>query len=91
MLAGELSAASRGFSGMCWNEGPSRSFLESIGAVDQPFRLELGVSEEAWYCTACKKLVLDVGAALKRSGPNYVWKNGRTVLPDDTDSEEREP
>ena len=91
MLKGELRSTGRGLAGMCWNEGPSRSFLESFGATDQPGRLELGISEEAWYCTACRKLVLDVGAALKRGGPNYVWKNGKVVVPDDTDSEEREP
>lgn len=90
MLKGELRSTGRGLAGMCWNEGPSRSFLESFGATDQPGRLELGISEDAWYCAACRKLVLDVGAALKRGGPNYVWKNGKVVVPDDTDSGERE-
>ena len=89
MLAGNLYCAGRSL-GMYWSERPSRSFLESFGTAEQPRRLELSVSEEACYCTACQKLVLDVGAALKRSGPNYIWKNGRVVLPDDANSEERD-
>jgi len=47
--------------------------------------LHLGYYEEAWYCTDCKKMVVDVGQALQQQRPNYEWKNGKIVFPEETE------
>jgi len=78
MLWGNLFGSSRGW-GMTWEEGRKKSFLESIGTSGQAKRFDLGHCEEAWYCTECRKLVLDIEAAMKTAGPSVVWVNGKPV------------
>ena len=92
MLAGNLyGSMHRGtVSGMDWREGEHKSFLETLGASETGRYLSLGSYEEAWYCEACQKMVLDVGLALKRSGPNYVWKDGKVVFPEQEETENQE-
>lgn len=82
MLWGNLFSSGRSL-GMTWEEGREKSFLESFGVDDRTKRLELGRSEEAWYCTECRRLVLDIDTAMKSAGPNYVWKNGKVVFPEE--------
>ena len=89
MLPGELYTATMGgrSSRIIWQEGHHQSFLEGLGTVGQPKALELGTCENAWYCTDCRKLVMDINATLKSAGPNYVWENGKVKLPDRKDEE----
>lgn len=62
-----------------WREGECKGFLDSLRFTGQ--MVDMGYYEEAWYCTKCRKLVMDVGLALESSGPNYVWENGKVKLP----------
>ena len=87
MLSGNLyGGTSRGSaSPLTWREGAHKSWLERIGTPEQEQYLELGSYEEAWYCPDCQKLVLDVALALKQQRPNYEWKNGKIVFPEETE------
>lgn len=62
-----------------WREGECKGFLDSLRFTGQ--MVDMGYYEEAWYCTKCRKLVMDVGLAMKRAGPNYVWENGKVKFP----------
>ena len=77
------SGGQRGYGALEWREGGHKSWLERIGTREQELYLQLGCYEEAWYCTECQKLVMDVGLALQQQRPNYVWKDGKVVLPED--------
>ncbi len=89
MLSGNLySGMNRGtYQGLAWHEGAHKSWLEQMGKPAQERYLELGYYEEAWYCTDCKKMVLDVGLALKQQRPNYEWKDGKIVFPEEETEE----
>lgn len=89
MQMGQLyGSASRGtYSGMTWREGAHKSFLESIGNPARERRLNLGYYETAWYCEACQKMTLDVGLALESARPNYEWKDGKIVFPEEETEE----
>lgn len=39
-----------------------------------------GLYAPCWQCKLCRKVVADIP---RKSGPNYVWKNGKVVLPED--------
>lgn len=71
------------YMGLFWREGAHKSFLESIGKPAQDRYLELGAYEEAWYCEDCKKMTMDIGLALENVRPNYVWKDGKVVFPEE--------
>lgn len=89
MVWGNLFAGSGGSqtSGwLQWREGAHQGFLDSLRFTGR--KVDLGAYEEAWYCTACRKLAMDVGLALKRSGPNYVWENGKVKFPKEEPEEE---
>lgn len=80
MTGGNLySAEGRSTGCLCWQEGGYKSWLDRMKPQEQ--YLSLGCYEEAWYCAACQKLVLDVDVALKSHGPNYEWKDGKIVFP----------
>ena len=84
MMWGHLFAGtggSRTSGWLQWREGAHKGFLDSLRFTGR--KMDLGAFEEAWYCTECRKLVMDVGLALKRSGPNYVWENGKVKFPEE--------
>jgi len=87
MLSGNLySSQNRGvYEGLSWYEGSHKSWLEMMRNPAQEQFLHLGYYEEAWYCTDCKKMVVDVGQALQQQRPNYEWKNGKIVFPEETE------
>ena len=87
MLSGNVygNAGRSGSASITWIEGADKSFLERIGNHGERY-FALGAVNEAWYCEACGKMVLDVDAEMRKTGPNYVWKNGKVVLPEDEDS-----
>ena len=87
MVWGNLYCNGRTY-GMIWEEGQKKSFLEAFGTDNQTKCLNLGYSEEAWYCTECQKLILDIQAAMSRSGPNYIWKDGKIVFPKEEEKTE---
>ena len=88
MLAGNLySGGQRGYGPLEWREGDHKSWLERIGTPKQEQYFQMGCYEEAWYCTACQKMVLDVGLALQQQGPNYEWKDGKIVFPVEKEEE----
>ena len=68
-----------------WREGEHKGFLDSLRFKGQT--VDLGYYEEAWYCGTCRKLVLDAGLAMKRAAPNYVWKDGKVVFPEEHEEE----
>lgn len=39
-----------------------------------------GLYAPCWQCKPCRKLVADIPG---ERGPNYVWKNGKVVLPEE--------
>ena len=89
MLSGNLygSTSRSAASPLTWREGGHKSWLERIGTPEQEQYLVLGSYEEAWYCTDCQKMVLDVGLALKQQRPNYEWKDGKIVFPEEETEE----
>ena len=86
MLSGNLygSAGRSGTANVTWREGADKSFLERIGNRSERY-FTIGAVAEAWYCETCGKMVLDVEAEMRKTGPNYVWKNGKVVLPEEED------
>ena len=68
-----------------WREGEHKGLLDSLRFKGKT--VELGWYEEAWYCETCRKLVLDAGLAMERAGPNYVWKDGKVVFPEEHEEE----
>ena len=89
MLSGNLygSTSRSAAQPLTWREGAHKSWLERIGTPEEEQYLALGSYEEAWYCTECRKLVLDVGLALKQQRPNYEWKDGKIVFPEEETEE----
>lgn len=88
MVWGNLFAGSGGSrtSGwLQWREGAHQGFLDSLRFTGR--KVDLGAYEEAWYCMECRKLVMDVGLALKRSGPNYVWENGKVKFLEESEED----
>lgn len=83
MLYGFLYGNSRG--SMQWREGPWRGGLDAMRFTGR--KIDLGGSETAWYCTTCRKLTLDIEAMLEKVGPNYVWKDGKIVFPEENEEE----
>ena len=84
MLSGNLySGGQRGYGPLEWREGAHKSWLDRIGTPKQEQYFQLGCYEEAWYCTDCRKMVVDVGLALQQQRPNYEWKDGKIVFPED--------
>ena len=83
MLCGVLYGNSRG--GTQWREGPYRGGLDTLRFTGR--KIDLGGSETAWYCTSCRKLTLDIEGMLEKAGPNYVWKDGKVVFPDENEEE----
>ena len=77
MLVGFLYGSSRG--GMQWREGPWRGGLDAMRFTGR--KIDLAGSETAWYCTSCKKMVMDIEGILEKAGPNYVWENGKVKFP----------
>ena len=81
---GNLYAARGSGSGvgfLQWREGEHKGFLDSLRFTGR--MVNMGWYEEAWYCESCRKLVLDAGIAMERSGPNYVWENGKVKFPEE--------
>ena len=68
-----------------WREGEHKGFLDSLRFTGR--MVNMGWYEEAWYCETCRKLVLDAGLAMERAGPNYVWKGGKVVFPEEHEEE----
>ena len=84
MCSGNLySGGQRGYGALEWREGARKSFLERLGKAEQERYLQFGCYEEAWYCEDCGKLVMDVDLALQQQRPNYEWKDGKIVFPED--------
>jgi len=81
------SGGQRGYGPLEWREGVRKSFLERLGKAEQARYLQLGCYEEAWYCEDCRMLVLDVGLALQQQRPNYEWKDGKIVFPEEETEE----
>ena len=73
MVAGTLYGQSRG--GMQWRKGGYQGFLDSLAFTGM--KIDLGAYEDAWYCPACQKMTLNIGRAMEKAGPNYVWKDGK--------------
>ena len=85
---GNLYAARGGSGGgafLQWREGEHKEFLDSLRFTGR--MVNMGWYEEAWYCGTCRKLVLDAGLAMERAGPNYVWKDGKVVFPEEQEEE----
>ena len=89
MFAGNLYSSVRGgvYQGLEWREGEHKNFLGRLGKAEQERCLQLGYYEEAWYCEDCRRLVMDVGLALKQQRPNYEWKDGKIVFPEEETEE----
>lgn len=83
MLSGFLYGNGRG--SMQWREGPWRGGLDALRFTGR--KIDLGGSEEAWYCASCQKLTLDIEGMLEKAGPNYVWKDGKVVFPEELEEE----
>lgn len=83
MLYGFLYGNGRGT--MQWREGPYRGGLDAMRFTGQ--KIDLGGSETAWYCISCRKMTMDVEGMLEKAGPNYTWKDGKIVLPEETEDE----
>ena len=81
------SGGQRGYGPLEWREGVRKSFLERLGKAEQARYLQLGCYEEAWYCEDCRMLVLDVGLALQQQRPNYEWRDGKIVFPEEETEE----
>ena len=81
MVYGTLYGRSRGSAGVGsleWLEGGYRSWLDKLAFTER--KIDLGLYETAWYCEACRKMTLDIGCAMEKAGPNYVWENGKPVI-----------
>ena len=82
MVAGTLYGRSRGGAGtigrLQWLEGGYRSLLDTLGFTGS--KIDLGFYEDAWFCPDCQKMTLDIGRAMEKAGPNYVWENGKPVV-----------
>lgn len=85
MTAGELFACGQSMR-MVWQEGRRKRFWEARDSEESAGLLNLGGCEDAWFCADCKKLVLDVDAAMKSRRPNYTWEKGRVVLEGEEDA-----
>jgi sarcosine oxidase delta subunit len=86
MLSGNLySGGQRGYGPLEWREGTHKSWLDRIGTPKQEQFFQMGCYEEAWYCAGCRKMVVDVGLALQQQGPNYEWKDGKIVFPEESE------
>ena len=72
MLYGVLYGSGRA---MQWREGPYRGGLDAMRF--NGWKIDLGGSEAAWYCTDCRKVTIDIEGMLEKAGPNYVWKDGK--------------
>ena len=85
MLSGNLYSGMdrRTYQGLSWYEGSHKSWLETMRMPEEEQFLHLGYYEEAWYCADCRKMVMDVGLALKQQRPNYEWKDGKIVFPEE--------
>ena len=80
MLGGFLYGGGRSGS-MQWREGPWQGGLDALRFTGR--KIDLGGSETAWYCTSCRKLTLDIEGMLEKAGPNYEWKDGKIVFPEE--------
>ena len=82
MVYGTLYGRSRGGGGtigsLQWLEGGYRGFLDTLGFTGST--IDLGFHESAWFCESCLKMTVDIGRALEKAGPNYVWENGKPVV-----------
>ena len=82
MVYGTLYGRGRGGGGtigsLQWLEGGYRSWLDTLAFTER--KIDLGFYEEAWYCEICQKMTMDIGRALEKAGPNYVWENGKPVV-----------
>ena len=87
MVAGTLYGQSRGaggINGLQWREGGYQGFLDSLAFTGK--KIDLGSYEDAQYCTSCQKMTLNIGRAMEKAGPNYVWKNGKPFPADEEES-----
>lgn len=81
MVYGTLYGRSRagaGIGSLQWLEGGYRSWLDTLTFTER--KIDLGFYEAAWYCESCQKMTLDIGRAMEKAGPNYVWENGKPVV-----------
>lgn len=76
MVYGTLYGNSRG--SIQWREGPYRGGMEALRFTGR--KVDLGGAEDAWFCESCQKMTVDIGRALEKAGPNYVWENGKPVV-----------
>ena len=76
--------------GVWWAPGKPDWKTALIGPSGEAARLDLdgGIftsHRDCWFCEACRRLIADVP---EQPGPNYIYENGKVVLPEETEKQE---
>jgi hypothetical protein len=80
MIRGYLRSGNGGV--FLWDDEPGWS--AALGDMGLPIARDggmlAGLYAPCWQCKPCRKLVADIPGERR---PNYVWKNGKVVLPEE--------